>query len=119
MANEQIMLPQTDQINRVNTNGGLPLSVTENKDQLSISNDKVGVKFDRKTGQLISWKVKGMEFILDGNGPRPNFWRAPTDNDFGNKMQNRNLAWKKASLELWPEDIKVIKRKSPNNRICS
>jgi beta-galactosidase len=45
--------------------------------------------------------------LKEGKGPKPNFWRAPTDNDFGNQMHKKNIEWKKASLFS-----KVIKAES-------
>ena len=34
------------------------------------------------------------------NGPKPNYWRAPTDNDIGNGMDKRCSVWKKAGQSL-------------------
>ena len=31
---------------------------------------------------MVSYEYKGKEYILSQYGPRPSFWRAPTDNDF-------------------------------------
>ena len=39
--------------------------------------------------------VSGSEMLL--KSPKPHYWRAPTDNDYGNKMHTRLKAWKKAS----------------------
>ncbi len=36
----------------------------------------------------------------DGSLLTPNFWRAPTDNDFGAGLQNRYAAWKNPVLKL-------------------
>lgn len=47
-------------------------------------------------GTLVSWKQNGRE-LIEWN-PRPNFWRAPTDNDCGNRMMQRYGIWKLASL---------------------
>lgn len=53
-----------------------------------------GLEFDKKTGGLTSWTSGGQKLIL--RGPEPNFWRAPTDNDFGNRMDKRLAVWRKA-----------------------
>ncbi len=47
------------------------------------------------TGTVASWMVDGTELIRAG--PRPNFWRAPTDNDRGNGMPERCAPWKAAT----------------------
>ncbi len=56
-------------------------------------------------GGLKSWRVGGREMILET--PRPNFWRAPTDNDKGNQFAARYGQWKLASLyaALMPADL--------------
>jgi beta-galactosidase len=44
-------------------------------------------------------------------GPRPHFWRAPTDNDRGSQMPNRCNLWRDAG-ELWrPETVIWVKNK--------
>ena len=77
------------------------------KDKLIIHGASISIEFDKTKGQLVSWKRNGEELIHMGKGPRPNFWRAPTDNDFGNRMQERNIEWKRASLEMEVREFKV------------
>ena len=74
------------------------LSYREDKALITVSNSNLNLVFDKNKGQIISYKFKEKEFLKDENGPRPNFWRAVTDNDFGNQMQSKNIEWKKASL---------------------
>jgi beta-galactosidase len=51
--------------------------------------------FDLETGQILDYTFRGQKLIL--GGPRPNFWRPPTDNDFGNDMPARLGIWRQAS----------------------
>ena len=74
------------------------LKIKDDKTNLQISNSNVSVVFNKEKGQMTSYVFEGNELLKDGNGPKPNFWRAPTDNDFGSQMQARNIEWKKASL---------------------
>lgn len=74
------------------------LSVKEKGGAISINNEDVAITFSKKTGQISSYKLKGNKIFIDGKAPKPNFWRAVTDNDFGSAMQKNNLAWKEASL---------------------
>jgi beta-galactosidase len=53
--------------------------------------------YDKSLCTLVSLKVDGKERFADGWGIRPNFWRAPTDNDYGNGMFRKNAIWKDAS----------------------
>ena len=55
--------------------------------------------FDKQSGLLISYLYKKHEYILNGQGPQPFFWRAPTDNDYGAKLPVRLKAWKEASYQ--------------------
>ncbi|WP_339813519.1 beta-galactosidase small subunit [Zunongwangia profunda] len=69
---------------------------TKNKGKnLIISNIDVEVVFDKETGVLLAYRFKGKNLIK--KGPQPDFWRAPTDNDFGNNFQKRARAWKEAT----------------------
>ena len=52
--------------------------------------------FSQGAGGLVSYRYKGREYIL--SMPKPNFWRAPVDNDYGNHMEMRYARWKLASL---------------------
>lgn len=49
-------------------------------------------------GGLVSYRYAGRELL--SVTPKPNFWRAPTDNDEGNNMPGRYSQWKTASLYL-------------------
>ena len=60
-------------------------------------------------------EFKNNELLKDGKGPKPNFWRAVTDNDFGNKMQVKNIEWKKASL--FSEVTEVISNQLSANEV--
>ncbi|MEA1875965.1 MAG: glycoside hydrolase family 2 TIM barrel-domain containing protein [Bacteroidota bacterium] len=113
LATEQIMLPQKFIPLEKETDHGSAITLSENATSILISNDNVKVDFDKGKGQIVSWRIKDTELIHKGNGPRPNFWRPPTDNDFGNKMQNRNIEWKRATLELKVVEIKA-KRQGEN-----
>ena len=52
--------------------------------------------FSQNFGGLVSYRYGGKELLK--SIPRPNFWRAPTDNDFGNNMPFRYSKWKVSSL---------------------
>jgi len=69
-----------------------PLRVSTKGNFIKIMGKNFVYTFDRKNSIFVSLKFKGKEFIK--SGPEPNFWRAPTDNDFGNGMQLRCKVWK-------------------------
>ena len=63
--------------------------------------------FNKKTGIVTSYKVDGTEYFSEGFGIQPNFWRAPTDNDYGNGMPKRLQVWKESSKNFNVTDATV------------
>ncbi|QNM86772.1 DUF4981 domain-containing protein [Polaribacter pectinis] len=98
VAHEQIALDSkyTKETSVVASNS--TLKVSSSSQTITVSNDKLHLVFDKNEGRLTSYKYNNNEYLKDGKGPKPNFWRAVTDNDFGNSMQKKNIDWKKASL---------------------
>ncbi len=105
VAHEQIALNKKFKKAVVVKDNGPDLNLKETQKKITVSNAVVRIVFNKAKGQIVSYKIKGNELILNDNGPRPNFWRPPTDNDFGNRMPVRNIEWKRATLELKLEEI--------------
>ncbi len=81
--------------------GPLPgghLRTEETPDAIRITGDDFTLRFDRGTGILASMRLAGRELLASGpaSGPAPNFWRAPTDNDYGNGFPVRSGVWRLA-----------------------
>lgn len=74
--------------------------VAEDDGTIVIKSGKVEFVFDKSKGYVTSYKVRGKEMLADGFGLRPNFWRAPNDNDYGNGWPRRTQAYKAASNEF-------------------
>lgn len=51
-------------------------------------------------GWLDSYVLEGTQMLQSGSVLRPNFWRAPTDNDFGANLQTKYSVWKSPDLDL-------------------
>lgn len=60
----------------------------------------VDVEFDSATGFMKRYAVNGVDYLQEGAQLTPNFWRAPTDNDYGAGLQRRYAIWKNPSLRL-------------------
>jgi len=73
-----------------------PLRIVRGGMNLGVHGDHFSVLFSYLLNGLVSYKVGGKELLE--NIPTPNFWRAPTDNDIGNRMPARYAQWKIASL---------------------
>ncbi|MBK8632818.1 MAG: DUF4981 domain-containing protein [Saprospiraceae bacterium] len=72
---------------------------------VKVGNKDFTITFDKSTGFLTKYQL-GKEVLIN-QAIRPNFWRAPTDNDFGNGMQKRYVVWKKASNDLVLQKMEV------------
>ncbi|MDE6532191.1 MAG: DUF4981 domain-containing protein [Muribaculaceae bacterium] len=74
--------------------GAMPSVVDKGAEWIVSAGDTEAV-FNRTTGELRKYSVAG-RVIID-KGPEPSFWRAPTDNDFGNKAHIRMNVWRAAA----------------------
>jgi len=105
VAHEQISLSSKFKQVRTEISESPKLKIENNQDLITVSNENLNVIFDKNKGRLTSYKFNGTELLKDGKGPKPNFWRAMTDNDFGNHMDEKNIDWKRASLESKVTDV--------------
>ncbi|RZJ73822.1 glycoside hydrolase family 2 TIM barrel-domain containing protein [Flavobacterium sp.] len=82
------------------------------KSKESVSFESAGVKgiFDLKKGELTSYTSAKSTAKIVENFPIPYFWRAPTDNDFGNEMPQKLGVWKEASKDAKVTSVKVGKQ---------
>jgi len=95
LAKEQFILnsgtPVSQQVfNWLKRSDQLP-GVEEKGNLLLVKAGRAIYTIDKTTGYLTSMKMNG-KMLLE-QGPVPNFWRAPIDNDFGNKMDDRLAMW--------------------------
>ncbi|MBC9796255.1 glycoside hydrolase family 2 TIM barrel-domain containing protein [Sinomicrobium weinanense] len=85
------------------------LEIIEEKDGFEIKNPQVALKIDKETGEIVDWHYGGS--LITATPVKPNFWRAPTDNDLGNDMQTWAKIWQdatynyKASLVTPPKRV--------------
>ncbi|WP_034040780.1 glycoside hydrolase family 2 TIM barrel-domain containing protein [Wocania ichthyoenteri] len=98
VAHEQFRLDNFYKYKKAPIDNGTKLNVEKKGETIRVFNASVELIFSKDKGRLTSYKYKGNELIKDGQGPKPNFWRAVTDNDAGNKMYRNNIKWKEASL---------------------
>ncbi|MGJ5641261.1 glycoside hydrolase family 2 TIM barrel-domain containing protein [Formosa sp. S-31] len=116
VAHEQLLLKNTNwQKSILDTHK--QLKIKDSKTEIKIYNNDIAITFNKALGLISSYTFKNIELLKDGNGPKPNFWRAPTDNDFGNQMPLRNIEWKKASLFSKVKTLKVDDSKHNNIKV--
>ncbi|HNQ88709.1 MAG TPA: glycoside hydrolase family 2 TIM barrel-domain containing protein [Verrucomicrobiota bacterium] len=81
------------------------LDVTESPAQVVIRGRHFSVTFDKQAGALASLKFHGVELI---ESPlRPDFWRAPTDNDRGRDMARSQGVWRTAHEDAETRSVAV------------
>lgn len=96
------------------TQGSEPLNYTESGNMVTITGNFTHVVFDKTTGFLSQINHHGLDIIKEGEALKPNFWRAPTDNDFGANRQTKLVAWKKSTQK---QDLKSFKIDRKENNL--
>ena len=74
-----------------------PVELDEMNACYTLSAGGLSITVNRWTGELDYVDVDGKPMLQDGFSVTPNFWRAPTDNDYGADLQNQFRAW----LDPW------------------
>lgn len=67
---------------------------------VAVKGEDFEILFSGKTGFMEKYAVSGTDFIKEGAELKPNFWRAPTDNDFGAGLQKKFRVWHNPGLSL-------------------
>jgi beta-galactosidase len=93
-AAEQFKLPVYAERNTLMVSDFPKLTKTQEGNTVTIKGMGFSVSFDLAQGQMISLKNSTEELLR--SALVPNFWRAPTDNDFGNGTPERCDIWKEA-----------------------
>lgn len=76
--------------------------IEETGKSIIVSGRRYKAIFDKQSGLLTSYQIDGTEYINEGVGPRPFFWRAPNDNDYGARLPKRLSAWRRpATVNPW------------------
>jgi beta-galactosidase len=82
--------------------------IEETGKSIIVSGRRYKAIFDKQSGLLTSYQIDGTEYINEGVGPRPFFWRAPNDNDYGARLPKRLSAWREASYrEPVAENLRI------------
>ena len=79
--------------------GELP-KLTEAEAYIKMEAAGMAVTIGKWTGMIDYLDVNGKEMLVDRESITPEFWRAPTDNDYGAQLQRKFLAWKNPGLKV-------------------
>ncbi len=86
------------------------LKVKKEAAVLKFETSSIKGSFDLLKGEIISYNFKDQTSDVINTFPTPYFWRAPTDNDFGNHMPERLGVWKEAHLHPEVQSVTVGKQ---------
>ena len=77
---------------------------------VAVTTPNLTFKIDRSTGLISEYAYNGKSLLGEGGTLKPNFWRAPTDNDMGAGLQKKFKAWKNPQMNLKNIDVKKDKK---------
>jgi len=78
---------------------------TDRDDEIVVSGPEFSLSFDRTRGEIGSFRYRDRELLR--SGPVPEFWRAPTDNDYGSEQQIRSRMWRGAGESRTVDSVRV------------
>ena len=94
--------------------GKKKMKLAAKKDNVvAVTTPNLTFKIDRSTGLISEYAYNGKSLLGEGGTLKPNFWRAPTDNDMGAGLQKKFQAWKNPQMNL--KNIEVKKDKKANS----
>ncbi len=99
---------QTADPNEPSQSAGNKLVVTITGNKISFTSGDVKGEFDSRSGRMTRYS-KGSN-NLNAQFPEPYFWRAPTDNDFGNNMPLNMGIWRNAHVNRAVKSVEVGKQ---------
>jgi beta-galactosidase len=81
------------------------VTINDTKFVVELHANKTDIVVDKKTGVIISYRINEEEYLKPGGKVVPNFWRAPTDNDYGAHLQNKIKKWRHPEIKV--KQVKV------------
>ena len=91
--------------------GKKKMKLAAKKDNVvAVTTPNLTFKLDRTTGLISEYAYNGKSMLGEGGTLKPNFWRAPTDNDMGANLQKKFKVWKNPQMNLKNIDVKKDKK---------
>jgi beta-galactosidase len=91
--------------------GKKKMKLAAKKDNVvAVTTPNLTFKIDRSTGLISEYAYNGKSLLGEGGTLKPNFWRAPTDNDMGAGLQKKFKVWKNPQMNLKNIDVKKDKK---------
>lgn len=85
------------------------IEVEETNSYVKVSAKRMSVTIGKKTGLIDYLDVDGEPILKFRESMKPEFWRAPTDNDYGASLQKELKVWKNPVMNLKSFDKSEMK----------
>ncbi len=112
LAWDQFKLPDAAPARVVRGTAAPRLRLSQDPATVTVTGKGFTVVFDKAAGALKSWKINGTELVYEPL--RPDFWRAPTDNDRGRDMARTQGVWRYAHKDAKLEHFSAEELRGSN-----
>ncbi|NGO67755.1 glycoside hydrolase family 2 TIM barrel-domain containing protein [Streptomyces boncukensis] len=85
-----------------------PVEYEETAAEVTVTGRHFRLTLDKKKGTLTSFVHRGAALLTEG--PAPNFWRGPTDNDIGRKFHETARTWRDAGSKRTTDSVEVTRK---------
>ncbi len=96
IAKEQLVLKNKWK-NQLTVTASDRIQVSSTDDHVTFRSAVAQWQFSKQSGLLTKYVYKGKNILQEPYTLKPNFWRPPTDNDYGADIQKKLKAWKEST----------------------
>ena len=89
-----------------------PTLVENDMRYLIVDGEHFRIEFDKMNGYLSKYQINGLDLMKEGSYLKPNFWRAPTDNDFGARLNWKYVVWKNPTIKLTSLQQRIVNQQA-------
>lgn len=116
VARSQVIVPaETPAVTVGSAVGRDAINPDQSETEIKVAGPGFTARISKTDGALISWEADGREMLL---APlEPCFWRAPTDNDRGNRMARRHAVWRDAAAKRTARGTRLYREVDGNWRV--
>ena len=108
MARQQFVV-RDYQFDKVDTPKSGNIDIEETNSYVKVAADRMTVTIGKKTGMIDYLDIDNEPALKFRKSIKPEFWRAPTDNDYGASLQKEMKVWKNPKMNLKSFDKQVLK----------
>ncbi|GAO27575.1 glycoside hydrolase family 2 TIM barrel-domain containing protein [Geofilum rubicundum] len=105
IATEQMAFEGNSYFSTELTDSSAEFEVKNEDHSVEVSGENFNVRLDKRWGGISHFRYNGKNLIQ--GSPQPDFWRAPTDNDFGNHMPANSHVWRLAGRNKEVKNVTV------------